>query len=100
MLTTFIGELSVKIGRITKNDPIVRTSIGFHQSFVDDLKSYLELYKETYGDELSQAQLIEEVMTKFMDSDKDFQKFLKAQKDSGATTTASASSSYTGTQGV
>ena len=78
----------MKLTRITKNDPIVRTSVGFHQSFNDEMRAYLDLYKETYGDELTSAQLIEEVLGKFMDSDKEFQRHLKSLKKGGATPSA------------
>ena len=72
----------MKLNRITNEDPINRMYISFHQSFLEKMDAYLELYKKTYGDELPRAQFIEEVVGRFMDSDKDFTKYLKEKDNS------------------
>lgn len=67
----------VKLSRVTNTDPIIRQSWGVHQSVVDMLRAYQDLYKDTHGDEIPMNQLVEEMCKNFMDSDKDFQKFFR-----------------------
>jgi len=62
----------MKIKRITKNDPVSRVSLSLHKSFQDKVEAYSDLYKETYGEELPLAALVEEVIGNFIDSDKAF----------------------------
>ncbi len=71
----------MKLSRVTNTDPIVRQSWGIHQSVVDLLRAYQDLYKEVHKDEIPMNQLAEEMCKSFMDSDKRFQRFLKTWQD-------------------
>lgn len=65
----------MKLGKVTHNDPMKRLSIGMHSSTVNLLEQYRAFYKSSTGDEISQAQLLEEMAKKFMASDVDFKRF-------------------------
>jgi hypothetical protein len=65
----------MKLGKVTHNDPMKRLSIGVHSSTVDLLEQYRSFYKTATGDDISLAQLIEEMTKKFMAADADFKRF-------------------------
>ena len=70
----------MKLGKVTKNDPMERLPLSVHSSVVKQLQEYRSFYKAETGEEISMSLLIEEMGKKFMSEDKDFQKYLKGTK--------------------
>jgi Uncharacterized conserved small protein len=69
----------MKLGKVTKNDPMKRVPLSMHESVNKQLELYRVFYKNNTNEEISMSLLVEEMTKKFMAEDKDFQKFLKAQ---------------------
>lgn len=70
----------MKLGKVTKNDPMERVPLSMHSSVVKQLQDYRQFYKAVTGEEISMSLLVEEMTKKFMLEDKAFQKFLKEVK--------------------
>lgn len=71
--------MGIKLGKVTKNDPLKRLALSVHSSTLADLEQYRAFYHQEFNEEISMSLLVEEMTKKFMAEDKDFQKFLKAQ---------------------
>ena len=71
----------MKLQKLSKADPVERLSLSIHKSTMTQLDAYKAYYEETYGETISQARLVEEMLKSFMSSDKDF---LKRQDKGGA----------------
>jgi hypothetical protein len=71
----------MKLGKVTKNDPMERLPLSVHSSVAKQLQSYRSFYKSETGEEISMSLLVEEMTKKFMSEDKAFQKYLKVSKD-------------------
>lgn len=69
----------MKLGKVTKNDPMKRVPLSMHESVNKQLELYRAFYKNNTNEEISMSLLVEEMTKKFMAEDKDFQKFLKGQ---------------------
>jgi len=67
----------MKLKKVTSNDPTVRLSVSIRQSTQDLLDQYRAHYKATYGEEIKESQLVEEILREFIAGDK---AFLKAQQ--------------------
>lgn len=67
----------MKLGKVTKNDPMKRVPVSMHESVVKDLEAYRAFYKQETGEEISMSLLVEEMTKRFMLEDKSFQKYLK-----------------------
>lgn len=65
----------MKMRKITSQDPIVRQTLGFKSSFINDITLYQKMYKIQYGDEISLSALLEEMARNYMSSDKDFKSY-------------------------
>ena len=74
----------MKLKRVTTNDPVERVALSLHQSLTANLAAYREFYKQTYGDEISLSQLVEEMAKSFMAEDKAFQKFMGLESEKAA----------------
>lgn len=61
----------LKLGRLPDRAPI-RLSIGLPPELHCELTEYAELYRETYGQEESLAELIPYMLRSFLDSDRGF----------------------------
>lgn len=70
----------MKLGKVTKKDPMERVPLSMHSSVVKELQEYRNFYKATTGEEISMSLLIEEMTKRFMREDKSFQQHLKSQK--------------------
>jgi len=73
----------MKLGRVTNNDPIKRLSLGMHVSMISQLEQYQKFYQGTYGDEITPGHLVESILKKFFESDREFQKQLESAKATG-----------------
>ena len=69
----------MKLGKVTSNDPYIRTTIKLRQSTANQLELYQDYYKKVYGDEITLNTLLEEVARAFLRDDKGFQKFESEQ---------------------
>lgn len=74
----------MKLKRVTTNDPVERVALSLHQSLTSNLAAYREFYKQTYGDEISLSQLVEEMAKSFMTEDKAFQKYMGNESEKAA----------------
>lgn len=63
-----------------KIDPVVRLNIGFKQSIIDEISLYAAAYKEIYGQEISDKDIINDVLTNFFAREKSFQEWKKRQQ--------------------
>lgn len=70
----------MKLGKVTKNDPMKRLALSVHDSFVKQLEDYRSFYQQETGDEIPMSLLVEEMGKKFLQEDKSFQKFMDAKK--------------------
>lgn len=69
----------MKLKKVTKNDPIERLAVSVHQSVLDLLERYRSHYKATYSEEIERSHLVEELLRDYMETDKDFMKWLASQ---------------------
>lgn len=75
----------MKLGKVTKNDPMKRLALSVHESTVKDLEAYRAFYRQETRDEIPMNLLVEEMAKRFMAEDKAFQRFLKnRQSQSGS----------------
>ncbi|MHB1666161.1 DUF2274 domain-containing protein [Thiomonas sp.] len=80
--------------KVTSSDPIVRLSLGFHQSTADLLAAYRQAYQETHGDEISQSLLIETLVREYILADRDFQRRSRAPVPRGSAPTKPLDTSF------
>lgn len=69
------------IGKVVKENK-VQASFKFDQSLHDDLAEYKEFYVSTYGEEVSNNVIVEELLKVVLQKDKAFQKFKKEKSKS------------------
>ena len=79
--------MGIKLGKVTKNDPLKRLALSVHSSTLADLEQYRAFYHQEFNEEISMSLLVEEMAKRFMREDKGFQKFLAAQRNSTASKT-------------
>ncbi len=72
-------ENTMKLAKVTSNDPVKRQAVSMHQSVLQRLEHYRVHYHSVHGDEISLSLLVEEICKRFMHDDRDFQKFLAAE---------------------
>lgn len=82
----------MKLKKVTKNDPKERLAVTVFRSTMQKLEAYRQHYVDTYGDEIEQSQLVEEMLRDFMEGDKDFQKALTTRPARSSSDSASKSS--------
>lgn len=73
----------MKLGKVTTNDPIQRLAVSVRKSTNAQIDQYREYYKTVYGDDIERSHLVEEILRNFMNTDKEFAKFLEVQKKPG-----------------
>ena len=66
----------MKLQKLLKADPVERLSLSIHLSTLNQLTAYKEYYEATYGEQIPQARLVEEMLKAFMAQDKEFLKRL------------------------
>ena len=74
--------MATKLGRVTRNDPPRSLSVSIRTSNMQLLEAYQAFYQQDTGDRISMKQLVEEILTRFMRADREFQQFLKSQSES------------------
>jgi hypothetical protein len=74
--------MATKLGRVTRNDPPRSLSVSIRTSNMKLLEAYQAFYQRDTGDRISMKQLVEEILTRFMRGDREFQQFLKSQSES------------------
>ena len=75
---------TVKLKKVTSNDSNVRLTVTFKESTLKMVKQYQDYYAATYGDDIGQAQMIEEVVRALISMDKDFAVYVKGLKATAA----------------
>ena len=63
-----------------KIDPIVRINVGVKQSLIDEIMLYATAYKEIYEQEITDKDIINDVLTNFFVREKSFQEWKKLQR--------------------
>lgn len=76
----------MKLPRVTEVDPVVRRTVGLHQSVFEKLELYQKMYKNHYGDEISLSLVLEEMAKSFMETDRDFAKYCKDNENASPST--------------
>lgn len=75
----------MKLAPLPVQETSVKLSLTFKKSTADLLDHYQACYEEAYDQDVSPRELIESMLLSFIDSDRDFQKWLAAQgKDTQA----------------
>lgn len=74
--------MATKLGRVTRNDPSKTLSVSIRTSNMRLLEAYQAFYQRDTGDAISMKQLVEEILTRFMRTDRGFQQFLKSRVES------------------
>ena len=64
----------MKLAKAVSNEPSERFAISMKASAHASLKSYQDFYRQTYGEDITMNQLVENMLVEFMKDDKDFQK--------------------------
>jgi hypothetical protein len=67
-----------------KKDPLVRMNFGIKTSVKNDMALYCQAYQETYEDELTEGELLNQVLADFFAKDKGFQTYKLNQKKADA----------------
>ena len=70
----------MKLKKVTGKDTSETISVRLRKSVLQRLEAYQGYYKATYGEEIKQSPLIEEMLRSFMEGDKDFAKAVPAEK--------------------
>lgn len=65
----------MKIKKISQKDPTLRITYTLKQSTLKMLEAYQAYYEAAYKEPIEQRALVEEMLTAFASSDKDFVKF-------------------------
>jgi hypothetical protein len=63
-----------------KSDPIQRVNLGLKKSVIDDIALYAEAYKATYDQEISDKDIINDVLANFFAREKGFQDWKKQRQ--------------------
>jgi hypothetical protein len=71
----------MKLARIPSVETTVKHSFSFRQSTAVKLEAYQKLYEKTHGQEVTMKDLVEQMLVIFMDGDKDFERYLREQRD-------------------
>ena len=66
----------------SKKDPIIRTTVGLKTSVKHDMELYCAIYNDTYGQELTEGELLNEVFAAFFQKDKAFQAYKEKKQGS------------------
>lgn len=74
----------MKLKKVTQNDPIERLAVSIKSSTSKLLERYRDHYFATYGEPIEKSHLVEQVLREFMNSDKEFQKFLAQDSEDAA----------------
>lgn len=69
----------MRLKKITTKDTSETISVRLRGSVLAKLSAYQDYYKATYGEEIKQSPLIEEMLRSFMEADKDFMKTTTAK---------------------
>jgi hypothetical protein len=67
-----MSKLNLAIKPKAKSEKIVRINVGIKQSIADDIELYLKAYKEAYGEELTDRELINDVLGNFFAKERSF----------------------------
>jgi hypothetical protein len=57
-----------------------KVSVEVHHELATDLDRYKAFYKDSYGADVSEAELMREMTRRFMESDREFQSFKAASR--------------------
>ena len=67
-----MSKLNLAIKPKGKADRIVRVNIGIKQSILDDIALYVKAYEEAYGEEITDKEIINDVLGNFFAREKSF----------------------------
>lgn len=73
--------MGLKIKAAVKPPEMQRVTFNLPVSTVQMLKAYGKAYKKEYGEEPDEDYLVNEVIRDYLDSDRDFKKFLEENPD-------------------
>jgi hypothetical protein len=85
----------MKIGRIEKEKPPVQVRLSVPATIHDRLSQYVSYYRHIHGDDADLKAIMIEMLRSVIDSDRDFQHWLKTQATKTSTSASSAGASPT-----
>lgn len=70
----------MKLKKIAKQDTAERLTANIRHSTVAQVNAYRDYYLQVFGEPIERSRLVDEILSGFMQSDKEFQKFFAEQQ--------------------